>query len=154
MKGRATWRLAEGVSLEAALSTLQSSSIETLRRQWQRVFGTPAPRALRQEMLVRALSFELQAAHSGGLASRVERRLRSAGETPPAIAAKTLKAGARLVRDWQGQSHHVLVLDSGFDYQGQHYASLSEVARHITGTRWSGPRFFGLTQRASDVALS
>ena len=149
MKRRAAWRLAEGVTADAALSTLQSSSIATLRRQWQRVFSVPAPRALRQEMLVRALSFELQAAYSGGLTSRVERRLQGSVAQPLTTVARSLKPGSYLVREWKGQSHHVRVLEHAFDYQGQSYASLSEIARHITGTRWSGPRFFGLSSQAS-----
>ncbi|MBX9609236.1 MAG: DUF2924 domain-containing protein [Gammaproteobacteria bacterium] len=141
------WRLAEGAALDAALTALSRSSLDVLRRQWQRHFGRPAPRALRQEMLIRALAFERQAAQSGGLPRRVRRQLEAANSQVPASIAP-VQPGTQLIRDWQGQAHHVIVLPEGFEYHGQRYQSLSEIARKITGTQWSGPRFFGLTSRA------
>ncbi|MEQ8504353.1 MAG: DUF2924 domain-containing protein [Rhodospirillales bacterium] len=83
----------------------------------------------------------------GGLSAAVKRRLKQATKHNPTKkqkAPKTLAPGARLVREWQGQAHHVEVLSDGFAYEGETYGSLSEVARTITGARWSGPRFFGL----------
>ncbi len=62
-------------------------------------------------------------------------------------SALTLKPGVRLLREWGGRTHQVTVTDDGFDYGGKHYRSLSEIARTITGARWSGPRFFGLRKR-------
>lgn len=59
-----------------------------------------------------------------------------------------LKTGTTLVRQWRGQTHTVLVRDDGFEYDGRHYRSLTEIAEQITGAHWSGPRFFGLTRRA------
>ena len=74
-------------------------------------------------------------------ATGMNRLLRMLRGTPPKAA---LSPGTRLVREWQGVSHHVLVLTGGFEYLGHSYPSLSAVARHITGTAWSGPLFFGL----------
>ena len=62
----------------------------------------------------------------------------------PKLTATRLKPGTRLVREWRGEIHQVTVLDDGLEYRGSHYDSLSEIARSITGTRWSGPLFFGL----------
>jgi hypothetical protein len=66
------------------------------------------------------------------------------GALPALVIAPRIKLGTRLVRQWQGETHEVTLLDSGYAYRGQRYASLSEIARFITGTRWSGPLFFGL----------
>ena len=63
-----------------------------------------------------------------------------------------LKSGTTLVRQWRGHAHVVLVRDDGFDYEGQHYRSLTVIAERITGAHWSGPRFFGLTKRAGILA--
>lgn len=89
-------------------------------------------------------------ARFGGLSPSAKRKLKP-GKTQSARAdslkkkaPKALAPGARLVREWQGQAHHVEVLSDGFAYEGETYGSLSEVARKITGARWSGPRFFGL----------
>ena len=69
------------------------------------------------------------------------------GRPAPASRATSAQPGTRLVREWQGRTHTVLVTDTGFEYAGKHYPSLSAIARAITGTRWSGPAFFGLRPR-------
>ncbi len=74
----------------------------------------------------------------------VENHDSATARTPVAAPSRTVKPGAVLVREWRGASHHVSVLENGFSFRGKHYRSLSEVAREITGTRWSGPLFFGL----------
>ncbi|HEV2464484.1 MAG TPA: DUF2924 domain-containing protein, partial [Acidobacteriaceae bacterium] len=85
----------------------------------------------------------------------VKRRLRELADSfksePKRASAKLaaqfrIKPGTRLIRQWQGETHHVTVCDQGFEYNGQKYSSLSEIARLITGTRWSGPLFFGIKQ--------
>jgi hypothetical protein len=99
------------------------------------------------------LAYKLQEQAYGGLKPQVKRRLRELAvrfaADPRQDVAKLatparIKPGTRLIREWQGESHHVTVSERGFEYQGRVYASLSEIARHITGTRWSGPLFFGL----------
>ena len=144
---RARHRLrSEGVSIETALAALATCPIDALRRQWQRVFHRAPPRALRREALLRVLAFELQAAYLGGLPPSIERRLSAEPSAEAVTRTRPLKPGTHLVRQWQGQSHQVKVLESGFEYAGQAFESLSAIACAITGTHWSGPRFFGVTR--------
>ena len=100
--------------------------------------------------MVRAIAYEMQAKKYGGLKPAVSRQLQriaaglAAGEPVAIKAASKLKPGARLVREWNGSTHVVEVVDGGFIWNGERYSSLSAIARAITGARWSGPRFFGL----------
>jgi hypothetical protein len=101
-------------------------------------------------------AWKIQAKAFGGLDAETVaelRRVRKAlaeGKSPVAQPrASTLQAGTVLVREWRGTIRRVLVLDNGFEHEGKRYGSLSEVARAISGTRWSGPRFFGLEERPS-----
>ena len=92
----------------------------------------------------------MQQQAAGGLTPQVQKTLRdmarslAQGAPPSKAPMGPLKAGTRLLRTWQAESHEVLVLEKGFSYRGTTYASLSEIARIITGARWSGPLFFGL----------
>jgi hypothetical protein len=126
----------------AALATL---SAPALRARWATTFGRPAPRRLSRQVLLRALAWQLQAARFGGLSASGRRRLADGGRAEqPARVVATLTPGTTLLRDWQGETHRVEVLADGFLWRGQRYRSLSVIATRITGTRWSGPRFFGL----------
>jgi hypothetical protein len=106
-----------------------------------------------RNILVRSIAYRVQERAFGGLNPSTRRRLDraaadlAAGRTPAPPAPK-LKPGTRLLREWQGNVHEVIVLEKGVDYRGKSWPSLSAVAREITGTRWSGPRFFGLTKDA------
>ena len=153
---RATgWPRGAGSGVEAVLTTLRASSVDALRRQWLRIYHRPPPRGLKRDLLLRALCFELQASESGGLSPRLERRLRAASNVESTTRSRTLKPGTRLVRTWQGESHHVVVTERAFENHGETFESLSAVARTITGTRWSGPRFFGIKgQDTSHAQLS
>jgi hypothetical protein len=111
--------------------------------RWQAVFGVPAPRHLSLAFLRQALAHQAQVAAFGGLGARARRALAAALTDGPAPSRRP-RAGARLVREWNGRTHEVEVLADGFLWRGQRFRSLSAVAREITGTRWSGPRFFGL----------
>lgn len=102
------------------------------------MFGHPAPFKIHQELLRQTLGWHLQASAQGGLGNAARRRLKNGG------AASPLAARSRLVRVWQGETHQVTVLESGFLYQGKTWRSLSAIARAITGTSWSGPLFFGI----------
>lgn len=118
---------------------------------WVGCFGKPPPKNSSRKFLVSALAWELQARRFGGLKPDVQRRLKRLARELK--ASKTLsvrsstprfRPGTRLVREWQGKAHRVTVLEDGFEYRERRYSSLSRIAREITGTRWSGPAFFGL----------
>lgn len=144
--------------LDEQLTALAAMSPAQLRTEWGRVHREPAP-ALTADLLARALAYRLQERMQGGLPgstrtaiSQMVRQLERSGEIQAerSVAPKT---GTRLVRDWRGDRHHVLVLDQGFQYQGRHYRSLSQIARDITGAAWSGPRFFGLQVRSDSKTI-
>jgi hypothetical protein len=124
-----------------------------IREQWVEATGTPPPRYISRTLLMRMLADRIQVAKYGGISAELKRRLLkiagavSKGETVPDLPARKLKPGTVLVRNWQGARHQVMVLDAGFSFDGQTFGSLSEIARRITGTRWSGPTFFGLNAR-------
>ena len=105
---------------------------------WEGVFGSPPPDKTHIDMLRQAVGWQIQAQESGGLDSGT-RRMLMRGSVDLALSG-----GTKLVRQWQGVSHQVTVLDRGFEYEGHVYRSLSAVARRITGTSWNGLTFFGV----------
>ncbi len=113
---------------------------------WDALFGTPVPKGLSQPFLRRFLAFEVQARARGGLPKRFVAELDRRVAALDGPASPTLKPGGRLLREWSGISHVVEVAEDGYRWNGKTFASLSAVARAITGARWSGPRFFGLTE--------
>src|SRR5438874_2719494 len=135
-----------------ALSRLPELDLGDLRQHWRALYKSDASPHLSRELLVRAIAYRMQEVALSGLRPERERQLRQIerqfAETGVIRrrAGLELKSGTRLVRDWQGRTYEVLVLDDGFSWQGTHYRSLSAVARKITGTPWSGPLFFGLKQ--------
>ncbi len=135
-------------AFEAEIEALPDLDLEQLRRLWQEAYGDPPPTAFRRKLLARGVAYERQARRYGGLSPSVRRRLQravndlSTGRAP--ARSPKLKAGARLVREWNGTTHVVDVVEGGFLWKGERYRSLSVIARTITGARWSGPRFFGL----------
>jgi hypothetical protein len=126
------------------------ADVVTLRREWQRRYRMAPSAALSLDFLRRDIAYHRQADQHCGLSTNLRRRLAAlagadAGLLPqPRTATLRIKSGSTLVREWSGSTYTVLVLEKGFELAGQRFASLSEVARHITGTHWSGPRFFGL----------
>ncbi len=136
----------------AELATLSAAE---LRARWERTGGRPAPKRASRDLLLRLVAYHLQAQTEGGLSKATRRRLAKLGglngqvSQPPASPTPRLKPGCRLIREWHGVTHSVIVLDHGFDYRGTRYASLSQIARTITGARWSGPLFFGVRKTAS-----
>jgi hypothetical protein len=140
---------------QQALTELATSSIGTLRSQWRALFSTPPPPAFGPDLLRRSIAFKLQEQVYGARSTGSQRdldRLIAAIEKAPAgkiALPRRIKPGAVLIRDWKGKSHRVTVLENGFIFEDKTYASLSEIARTITGTRWNGPRFFGLRVEAS-----
>jgi hypothetical protein len=135
-----------------ALARLPELALSELRQQWRALYKSEASPHLSRELLLRAVAYRLQEVALGGLRPERQRQLRDIAQQfnqTGEIRRRTrveLKSGTRLVREWQGRTYEVLVLDDGFSWQSTHYRSLSAVARKITGTPWSGPLFFGLKQ--------
>jgi hypothetical protein len=135
------------------LKALPEMNRTALCQQWQERFNKPAPDGVRKELLVRMLAYRAQEQAFGGLSARSRRRLdemAAAISSDPKTAIANMvraKPGTQLIRSWQGKTHTVTVQESGYQYDGRRYRSLSEIARHITGTQWSGPLFFGLKPR-------
>ena len=127
-----------------------------LRAKWRSALKKDPPPHLRKQILVPLLAYKLQEQAYVGLRPEIKRRLRELANSfesgPSRLSAQyaahnRIKPGTRLIRQWQGETHHVTVCDEGFEYNGERYSSLSEIARLITGTRWSGPLFFGIKQK-------
>ena len=129
---------------------LTTASMSRLKSEWQRTFGHPAPLYLRRGLLLLAIGYRRQEKARGGLPLAVKRRLlKEAAAAVPGkrgqpVTRPLLQPGATLVREWRGKQHCAEIRPDGFAYDGKVYGSLSEIARAITGTRWSGPAFFGL----------
>jgi hypothetical protein len=120
----------------------------------ERTTGSAEPRSATP-----AITYKVQERADGGLSQAVKRTLRNLVAQITAEGADgalrlvpTFKPGVRLVREWRGRAHSVLVLEDGFEYQGQRHRSLTEIARQITGAHWSGPRFFGVVPKRAKGA--
>ena len=106
-------------------------------------------------MMMRAIAYRVQEIAYGGLSKATLRRLRALAASTdndgnvPETAVPRLRPGTRLVREWRGRTHTVIVTETGFDYRGRTYPSLTHIAKVITGAHWSGPRFFGLVKPKS-----
>jgi len=141
--------------LEDQLDMLAAMSQAQLRAEWRRWHrGQLMPAGLGRDLATRAIAWAMQEKVHGGLTPAVTRQLRSPAkeleETGDIEIGKTisLKPGTKLTREWHGHIYHVLVLEQGFQFQDRHYRSLTPIAREITGAHWSGPRFFGLKEKA------
>ena len=144
--------------LQAQLSALQHMSQAQLKAEWLRVHKCPPP-PLTTDLLARGIAWKLQERAHGGLAPATVREVarlarQMAGSERVNVTAGRIKPGTRLVRDWGRASHHVTVLEGGYLYRDRHYRSLSQIARDITGSHLSGPRFFGLTRQGAKEAAS
>jgi hypothetical protein len=136
--------------LDQALSALAAATREDLLREWRRLYKSEPPRYGSRDFLVRAISYALQERELGGLPASLRRALRAiATGNPVTLQAPRLKIkpGTRLLREWHGTTHEVIVTEQGFVWEGATYGSLSATAVAITGAKWNGPRFFGLTNR-------
>ena len=136
--------------VDRKLAELEGIDTPSLRALWEEAYGRPPPKSLRRDLLLRALAYHVQERAYGGLSKTARKQLarlanaNSGGTVPPNPAPPRLKPGTRLLREWGGVVHQVTVLEDGFEHRDSRYASLSQIAREITGARWSGPRFFGL----------
>ena len=143
---------ADLAEVDRRIAELVDRSTQELRLAWRQLHRTGPPQGLSRDLLIRALATQLQEQTHGGASQVLRRRLQTlAGEFEKGSMSFdldiVLKTGTTLLREWRGRTHMVLVREDGFEYEGQHYRSLSVIAERITGAHWSGPRFFGLTKR-------
>ena len=148
----------EREKLADKIAGLQSLDVAQLKAHWRTLYTTEAPARFSRDLLIRAVAYRLQERALGGL-KPITRRLcqRIAADAHArrpleVVSVRKLEPGAVLIREWGGIQHQVMVLENGFRYRGQRYRSLSELARLITGSRWSGPLFFGLKNRTKAEA--
>jgi len=142
-------QVTEPAAIEAEIEQLRSYASDALRRRWRVMFGRSPPAALSKDLLVRLIACRMQELAFGGL-DRESLKFLDGLAQQAGPRRRQLKVGTVLVRDHHGQRHTVTVTRSGFDWQGTTYSSLSAIARAITGTAWSGPRFFGLRPGSDD----
>lgn len=138
-------RLSNEISKQ--LESLGQQDRAALRALWQQLLGRSPSEELRKDIMVRVLAYKIQERAFGSARTGTRRRVRQLLDKHVQNASGMplrIKPGTRLIREWVGQLHNVIVAERGYEYQGRLYGSLSEIARLITGTRWSGPRFFGL----------
>lgn len=147
-------RTAAAVDLAAKLAELPEMAAVDLRAEWRRLYRAHPPRRIGRHLLELGVAWKLQERAYGGLNATTKRRLadlvKTMGEKGDLAKARAvkLKPGAKLVREWRGKTHDVLVLEDGFQWRGQRWRSLSAIAREISGAHWSGPRFFGVQAKA------
>jgi hypothetical protein len=136
-------------AVDRFLAQLPTMDYKELQRQWRELIGREPSPGMRRAHMVPILAYRAQEKAFGGLKESTARMLRElalgiASEAQPVYRPK---AGTRYVREHNGKLHEVTVVDDGFEYQGERYRSLSEIAKAITGTKWSGPAFFGLKRK-------
>ena len=143
-------------AVEAELDRLAVMPIAQLRVRYREVFRADPPKAFGPDLLRRSVARRIQEKAYGGLSRPTQRLLDqmmkafSAKPNGKIVLPRRIKPGSVLVREWKRRSHRVMVLADGFAYEGATYSNLSEIAGLITGTRWNGPRFFGLRSKADD----
>ena len=137
-------------ALVREIEELQEATSANLKQRWHALYGTEAPRRISRDLLIRALAYRIQEKALGGLKPSTRRLLAkvaadASARRPIQVATEpTLKPGTVLLREWHGTQHQVIVRENGIVFNGKQYKSLSQVAYRITGTKWSGPLFFGL----------
>ena len=145
-------------ALNVEIAHLRGLDIKALRARWRISFARDAPRHLSRHFLFAMIAYRMQAEVMGDLAAETVRFLNTIELAPSKQAAvpltkafeqrkRDLSAGSVLTREWAGQHHRVMVIDGGFAWEGRTYRSLSGIAKAITGTKWNGPRFFGLRDK-------
>ena len=143
-------------AVEDELDRLPGMPIAELRLRYREVFRTEPPKAFGPDLLRRSIAHRIQEKAYGGLSRSAQRLLDqmmkayAAKPNGKIVLPRRIKPGSVLVREWKGKSHRVMVLADGFAYDGKTFGNLSEIAVLITGTRWNGPRFFGLRSKAQE----
>jgi hypothetical protein len=146
-------------AVEDELNRLATMPIAQLRVRYRELFRTDLPKAFGPDLLRRSIAHRIQEKAYGGLSRSVQRLLDQMSKAYAAkpngkiVLQRRIKPGSVLVREWKGKSHRVMVLAEGFAYDSETYSNLSEIAVLITGTRWNGPRFFGLRSKAEESSV-
>jgi len=134
--------------VEDEIAKLGELPRSVLVERWTTCHGTAPPKGISRQLLELSVAYDLQVSVYGGLGRKRQKQMLSMLSSPDGVkrqaTSPALMPGSRLVRVWNGRSHHVEVTEHGFMWNGQAFKSLSAVAREITGARWSGPRFFGV----------
>ncbi len=136
------------------LQELAEMDYGTLQSAWRRLYRAHPPKRVARDLLMLGVAWKIQEQAHGGLGAATKRRLADLAKTMERDGDVTrnrvarLKPGAKLVREWRGEAHTVIVIEDGFEWNGRPWRSLSAIAREITGVHWSGPRFFGLNGKA------
>ena len=156
-------RLSPKPSIEDEIARLRDFDLKALRVRWRNAFGKPAPEHLTRYLLFRIIAYRLQADRFGDLDAETLKVLKqAAGQEGPIFSVSETLArldqrrfapppGTVLVREWDRKFHRVMVMPDGFAWNGETFDSLSEIAFAITGTKWNGPRFFGLRDRRPQI---
>lgn len=137
-------------AIAAEVAALASLTHQELRLAWRQYYKTYPPKFVNRNVIELGVAWKIQERAFGGLGTATKRQLDALADELEAKSDITrpkrleLRPGARLVRDWHGEPHEVLVTEDGFEWRGQNWRSLSLIAKEITGSHWSGPRFFGL----------
>ena len=127
------------------LDDLEALTRRDLITLWQVLYRKDPPKGLSRAFLIKVLACEFQAKQSGGLPAKLRRQILRKGQATQTRRKKAVAPGTRLIRDWNRETHVVDVLEKGFRYNGETWASLTAIAEAITGAHWSGPRFFGVS---------
>ena len=136
------------------LQALAELDHDALRAEWRRLYRAHPPKRVSRDLLTLGVAWKVQERAYGGLGATTKRRLADLAKTMDQDGdlarsrVARLKPGARLIREWRGETHTVIVLEDGFEWREERWRSLSVIAREITGAHWSGPRFFGLNETA------
>ncbi len=144
------------IDVAAELARLEALTNFELRAEWRRLLSMQPPKSLSRDLLLRGITYKIQEKAFVGLSKSLLRMLTctvpdgSSAQHCRSAPRNVVKPGTRLVREWNGETHTVLVHADGVEWRGKRYRSLSVVAREITGAHWSGPRFFGLTSKKTD----
>jgi hypothetical protein len=155
-RARIAAEASESSFVEAEIARLRGLGLQALRTRWRTSVGHDAPPHLARHLLFAMLAYRLQAETTGDLDAATVRFLKHVDLAPSAAVPLTqaferrtrkLSPGTVLTREWSGRHHSVTVLDRGFVWERRTYSSLSEIAKAITGTKWNGPRFFGLRDK-------
>jgi len=141
---------ASSSALVREIEELQAATSANLKERWRALYRSEPPRRISRDLLIRALAYRIQEKALGGLKPSMRRLLTrvatdASARRPIQVAPEPgLKPGAVLLREWHGAQHQVIVCEDGIVFNGKQYKSLSQIAYRITGTKWSGPLFFGL----------
>ncbi len=141
-------------AVAARLQVVEGMTYDRLRTEWRRLYRAHPPKRVARDLLMLGVAWKIQEQAYGGLGAAIKRRLADLAKTMEQDGdlarsrVARLKPGARLIREWRGETHTVIVLEDGFEWQGKRRRSLSVIAKLITGAHWSGPRFFGLNGKA------